>query len=170
MASGKTTVGRLLADRIGWRFLDLDSLVRDRTGLGAGELIRRRGEPVLRATEAAITAELANRSGVVLATGGGWATRPELAAGLGAGTVRVWLRVSAAEAVRRAIADDVDRPLLGDRSRAGEWLARAGSLLGEREPYYAEAEIAVDVDGRSPAEIVGEIVGRLDAMREDDER
>lgn len=170
MAAGKTTVGRLLARRTGRRFLDLDDLVTERAGLTPAELIRERGEPALRALEAELTAELAGRSGVVLATGGGWGSDPGHPAGLGPDTVRIWLRVSAAEAVRRAAADNVDRPMLGDAADPEARLARARSLLARREAGYAAAELVVDVEDRQPGEVVEEIIRRLAGTWEDDER
>jgi shikimate kinase len=167
MAAGKSSVGRSLAGRLGWDLLDFDDLVLHRTGLSAGELIRAQGEPALRRLEAELTGEVAGRRRVVLAPGGGWATRPELAERLGPGTVRVWLRLSAAEAVRRALAQGVDRPLLGAGEAA---LARAEALLEERSAAYGHAELAVDVEGKGVPAVVTEIVHRLDLEPRDDER
>ncbi|MEJ2503697.1 MAG: shikimate kinase [Gemmatimonadota bacterium] len=158
MASGKSTVGRLLARRLGWSFLDFDETIRDRTGRDAGTLIRTRGEAAFRALEAELTHEAAGLTAVVLAPGGGWVTQPGLADLLGPGTVRVWLRVSAAEAVRRADAEGRDRPLLGP---AAGRLERAAELIRRREPLYSAAELAVDVDGKDPEAVVEAIVRGL---------
>lgn len=155
MAAGKSTVGRRLAARLGWEFVDFDDAVLARTGQTAGALIRERGVGALRRVEAEVTRELAGHRRVVLAPGGGWAANPELAAALGPDTVRVWLRVSATEALRRAAAAPADRPLLGPTPRDVE------RLLREREPHYAAAELAVDVDGREPDAVVDEILRRL---------
>jgi shikimate kinase len=178
MAAGKSTVGRLLADELGWEFVDFDDLVRGRTGLPAGSLIRERGEASLRALESELTDELAGRRDVVLAPGGGWATRPELSGRLGPGTVRIWLRVSAAEAVRRASVQGEDRPLLGhgddegvgDEADGDESLRRAEALLAEREPLYAAAEAVVDVDGKEPETVALEILRHTGLKQGDDER
>lgn len=174
MAAGKTTVGELLADRIGWRFIDFDREIGERTGLSAGRLIRERGEAALRDLEAELTAEIAGVGEVVLAPGGGWVTRPELAARLGSGTVMVWLRIGVDEAVRRAadqaeaaVGDRIDRPLLGPPNGRRE---RARELLESREPLYARAEVVVDVEDREPDVVVNEIVRRLGLHGEADER
>ncbi len=167
MAAGKTTVGRRLADRLDWAFVDLDGLIEERTGRTPGRLIREDGEAAFRRLEAELTDELSGRTRVVLAPGGGWVTRPELAERLGPGTVRVWLRVSPAEAVQRAESDPVDRPLLGRRDGR---LERATALLAAREPYYRRAEITMDVDDKAPSRVVEEILDRLGRDREDDER
>lgn len=166
MAAGKSTVGPLLADRLGWRFIDFDSRIEEQTGLTPGELIRARGEAAFRQLEAAVTDELAGVDRVVLAPGGGWATRPDLVDRLGAGTVRVWLRVTAAEAIRRAVADEVDRPLLGPSEGRAE---RAAALLRSREASYARSEVVVNVDDRGPAVVVDEILRRLASRQEGDE-
>lgn len=156
MGAGKSTVGRLLAERIGWEFVDLDGLVERTTGRTPGEIIREDGVAGFRAVEAALMAEQERRRRVVIAPGGGWALQRERAEDP-PGTLRVWLRVTAAEAVRRAEADAVDRPLLGPPEGRVE---RAQALLDSREPRYAEAEIVVDVDGRDPRSVVDEIVRR----------
>lgn len=167
MAAGKSTVGALLAERLGWRFVDFDRRILARTGLDPGRLIRERGEAAFRELEAAVTEDVAGADEVVLAPGGGWVTRPDLVERLGPGTVRVWLRVSLDEALRRARADDTDRPLLGPIEGRAE---RAAALLRAREPMYERAEIVVDVDGREPGVVVDEILRRLAPDGEDDER
>jgi shikimate kinase len=158
MAAGKTVVGRVLARRLGWDFVDLDDAITGRTGRSPGAIIREDGEAAFRSLEAEMTEEVAHRQQVVLAPGGGWVTRPDLTASLGEGTVRVWLRVSPGEAVRRAEADATDRPLLGV---PGERVDRAARLLRERERYYRHAELDVDTDELSPEVVAGEILRKL---------
>lgn len=167
MASGKSTVGRLLARRLGWEFVDLDQRIFDRTGLTAGEIIRERGEDAFREMEAAVTDEVAGSTRIVLAPGGGWATRPELAHRLGDEVVRVWLRITPHEALRRAEGDPIDRPLLGPPAGRRE---RVAELLRSRTPLYAAAEVVVDVDGREPDVVVEEILLHLGMDQESDER
>lgn len=166
MAAGKSTVGAALARRLGWDFVDFDRRIRDRTGRTPGQLIRERGEASFRELEAAVTDELAGATRVVLAPGGGWVTRLDLADRLGEGVVLVWLRISADEALRRAEADPVDRPLLGPPEGRRE---RVLELLGRREPLYARADIVVTVDERDPDAVVDEILRRLGRDREREE-
>ena len=158
MASGKSTVGRILAERLGWDFVDFDHAIAERVGRGPGEVIREDGEAVFRAMEAELTAELVDRRHVVLAPGGGWATQPELVGMLGRGTVRVWLRIRPDEAVRRAESDAEDRPLLGPRDGR---LERMTELLRRRTPRYEESDLIVDVDEKEPGAVADEIVRRL---------
>jgi shikimate kinase len=158
MASGKTTIGRLVADRLGWGFVDFDSEIEQRTGTSVPDIIRRYGEPEFRALEAELTREVADLEQVVLAPGGGWITQPELLEYFGEETLVVWLRISPEEAVRRARADLSKRPLLV----APDPVARARLLLREREPLYRMADVAIDVDGRDAEGIADEIVGMLE--------
>lgn len=167
MAAGKSTVGALLAHRLGWDFVDFDDRIRERTGRTAGELIRERGEAAFRDLEADVTKEVAGRADVVLAPGGGWSLRPDLLDRLGDDTIRVWLRVSPEEALRRAAADSTDRPLLGPAEGRQQ---RIAALLAEREPVYEGAEIVVNVDGREPGVVADEIMRRLAPDQEADER
>ncbi|MGK7311273.1 MAG: shikimate kinase [Candidatus Longimicrobiales bacterium M2_2A_002] len=158
MAAGKTTVGRILAERLAWEFVDFDHAIAERAGRSPGDVIREHGEPAFRALEAEVTADMAGRRHVVLAPGGGWATQPGPVESLGPGTVLVWLQVSAREAVRRAESDPVDRPLLGPEEDRVE---RMETLLRQREPRYGEADLVLDADERTPEDAADEIIRRL---------
>lgn len=160
MAAGKSTVGRMLAARLGWSCVDFDERIRERAGRPPGQIIREEGEAAFRSLEAQLTAELAGRTGLVLAPGGGWGADPARAATLGPGAVRVWLRITVDEALRRAGAEKLDRPLLGE---GPDRHVRARNLLAERERGYAAAEIAVEVNGKSPEAVTDEIVRGLEA-------
>ncbi len=157
MGSGKTTVGGLLAERLGWSFADLDDLIVRSAGLTVAEIFAREGEEGFRRRETeAVRAAAAGRRSVV-ATGGGAACREEnLALMLASGRV-VALAVSAAEAVRRA-GSRSGRPLLDD---SADPLAAATALLSARQAFYARAHLRVETDRRTPAEAAGEILGGL---------
>ncbi len=158
MASGKTTIGELLADRLGWDFIDFDHEIEDRTGHTIPELFRIAGEPAFRALEAEVTEDVAELEHVVLSPGGGWVTQPELLEYFGEETLVVWLRISPEEVVRRAVHDLSKRPLLA----GPDPIARARFLLEEREPLYQLADAVVDVDGLSAEEVaerIAEMVG-----------
>ena len=154
MAAGKTTVGRRLAQTLDWRFIDVDREIEERTGRSIAQWFRDSGEPAFRALEAELTATLLSGERAVVALGGGWAAQPGAFAAVPSGVRTIWLRVSAAEAVRRAAADPVVRPLLA--GEAPDATARA--LLQQREAAYRKAEVRVDVGGRSPDDIVHEIL------------
>ena len=162
MAAGKTSVGRRLAEALGWDFVDFDDIIEARTGASIPEIFRTQGEAAFRAMEARLTDEFGQAHCVVLAPGGGWVTQPDLMDRLGDGSLVVWLRISPEEAVRRALADSVHRPLLA----GPEPLARARLLLAEREPFYYLADSAVDVDGRGIEEIAREIAARVRLLQD----
>jgi shikimate kinase len=157
MGSGKTTVGRLLAARLGWLFADLDDRIVRAAGMPIPEIFAREGEPGFRRRETEALRAAAAERRTVLATGGGAACRDEnLAVMLAAGHV-VALGVSAAEAVRRAGVRS-GRPLLDG---AADPRAAAEALLPAREPFYAQAHWRVETDGRGPAQIADQIVAHL---------
>lgn len=153
MAAGKSTVGRTLADVLGWDFVDFDEEIERRIGMTVPDIFLRLGEPHFRDLEAALTAELGCREQVVLSPGGGWITQPELLDSLCPGSLVVWLRLTPEEAVRRSLEDAVKRPLLA----GPDPLARAEFLMAEREPLYRLADVAVDVVGKAPDEVAWEI-------------
>lgn len=159
MCSGKSTTGRLLAERLGWRFVDLDREVERREGATVAEIFARHGEARFRAAEVEATEEVAGWAGVVLAPGGGWVTNPALLDRLGPGTVSAWLTVSPGEVLRRAAASPGERPLLLGPDPA----AAVRRLLAERERFYARADVAVPTDGRAPDEVVLELERELRA-------
>jgi shikimate kinase len=157
MGSGKTTVGGVLAERLGWSFADLDDLIVRSAGLTVAEIFAREGEEGFRRreTEAVRAAAAGQRS--VVATGGGAACREENLALMLSSCRVVALAVSAAEAVRRT-GSRSGRPLLDG---SADPLAAATALLSARQPFYARAHFRVETDRRTPAEAAGEILGGL---------
>ena len=153
MASGKSSVGRILARRVGWEFVDVDRLIEEREGRSISEIFRTEGEERFRVLEAETTTEVLARRDVVVATGGGWPAREGRMAGLPAGTVSVWLRVSPEETIRRARRRPGLRPLLGGDDPLGV----AKRLAAERDPYYRLATMSISTDLRSPTEVALEI-------------
>jgi shikimate kinase len=156
MGAGKSTIGPLLARRLGWRFVDLDNEIERRTGAPIAQLFRAVGEAGFRRIEAAATQALAPLRRTVLATGGGWMLDPQAVDRIGAPAVVIWLRISLAEARARLARDPGGRPLV-----AGDAGAAVARLLREREPAYARADHIVDVEGRSPAEIVDAVAALI---------
>jgi shikimate kinase len=157
MGSGKTTVGGLLAERLGWSFADLDELIVRAAGLSVAEIFAREGEEGFRRRETEAVRAASSGRRAVVATGGGAACREEnLALMLGAGRV-VALAISAAEAVRRT-GSRSGRPLLDG---SADPLGAATALLAKREPFYARAHLRVETDSLTPDETAGAIVAGL---------
>lgn len=154
MAAGKTTVGRTLAERLDWEFVDFDEEIERRTGLSVPEIFEQEGAETFRALEKEVTEDLADKRRVVLAPGGGWITQPELLEYFDTETLVVWLRITPEEVVRRASRTLSHRPLLAS---APDPLERARALIREREPLYGMADVVIDVDGRGIDELADRI-------------
>ena len=153
MASGKSTVGAALARRLDWSFLDFDVEIEQREGRTVKEIIEMEGEDRFRDMEAALTAEAASAGRLVMAPGGGWITRPDLLGMLGSETLRVWLRVSVDETVRRLREDTIPRPF----KELDDPTAMIAQMLSEREPLYRLADVSIPADDRSVESIAFEV-------------
>lgn len=152
MGAGKSTVGPLLARLLGYRFVDLDREVERSAGRSIRAIFADSGEAAFREMERRVTERLDRAERVVVAAGGGWMARPELR-DRWPDAVRVWLRASPAAVLER-IGDGVpSRPLLDPRDPERS----VQEILRGREPDYARAELRVETDGRSPAEVAAEI-------------
>jgi len=158
MASGKSTVGRLVAERLGWEFRDLDEIIVAAAGKTIPELFADEGEAGFRAREADAVRAAAGLRRTVVATGGGAACREEnLAALLGSGVV-VTLEVGPDEVLRRA-GDPATRPLL---ATAADPRAAVLELQRAREPFYARAHARVETDGRAPEQVAADVLRVLE--------
>ena len=145
--SGKSTVGALLAERLGVPFRDVDAVIVERTGKSITEIFTDDGEAAFRALEEQLTAELLPLPGV-LSLGGGAVLSASTRAALRDHRV-VWLRVGLAQSVRR-VGLDTARPLL-----LGNVRGRLRKLLEERAGLYREVSTQIiDTDSTMPAEIV----------------
>ncbi len=142
MGAGKSTVGRLLAERLGWQFLDLDTLIEERTGLTIAQVIERDGEAAFRRLESQALATALGRKQVVLALGGGVAEilTNRLLLEQTPATLTVFLDAPFAVLVERCLQQEnaAVRPFLADR-------ARAEARYHRRLPHYARiARIRID--------------------------
>jgi shikimate kinase len=161
MAAGKSTVGRRLARRLGWRFIDLDREIERRAGATIAEIFAAHGEAGFRLAEEEATAALPPLDRTVLAVGGGWFLNTRARARFNTQAFIVWLRISPAESVRRLNTSKRPRPLLA----GADPLAAAEALLREREAVYGQADAVVDVDGRAVYAVADEIARMINRPR-----
>jgi shikimate kinase len=170
MGVGKSTVGRLLAERLGWPFLDLDGLIEAEVGLSVSAFFAQAGEQEFRDREEALLARIAGgwrpaaTSGepppVVVATGGGAVLREVNGERMRVTGFVVWLEAETELLVQRALAEGVDkRPLLADADPAN----RLTEILAHRRPLYGmAAHRQIPTGGRPPAAVAAEIIGLLE--------
>lgn len=155
--SGKTTVGRLVADRLGWPFLDADAVLEDRYGRTIRDIFAAEGEAGFRDKETAVLADLCTRTDTVIATGGGIVLREENRRLLKQHGFVVWLAADPTTLLARIQADPTTaerRPAL-----AGGGLAEIEQLLAVREPLYrACADVVVPVGALSPEQAADAIL------------
>jgi shikimate kinase len=156
--SGKTTVGKILARKLGRELVEMDELISTRAGLTIPEIVARYGWSKFRDIEAEITGEVAMLDNIINATGGGIVTRGKNIAKLKKTGVVVWLKASVDTLVRR-IGEDNERPLLVEgRSRRQD----IEITLAERKPLYQKAvDLVVDTGNKTPEEVAEIVMSRL---------
>lgn len=153
MGAGKTSVGRLLARRLGKTFFDCDHEIERVTGVKIAVIFDIEGEAGFRAREAKALAELVKRSEIVLATGGGAVLSATNRALLVENGVVVYLHAAVADLWRRT-RHDKNRPLL----RSDDPLTRLRQLFDERDPLYREvADVVVDTSSQSASSLANRV-------------
>ena len=169
MGSGKTTVGKVLADFLGCPFYDLDDLIVKKAGKTIPEIFAQDGELAFRQLEARLLRQTVEKYGentAVLSLGGGAVTTPASATLLNEKTVCIYLRATLETLLQRLEGQTAGRPLLneipgqaGNDVMPGPDRASVAARLASREPLYEKtAHVIVDTDGLSPEEVADEII------------
>jgi shikimate kinase len=154
MGSGKSTVGPLLAQRLGWSFIDVDDVIEAEAGVPIAELFARHGEAAFREREQATIAHLHTAGDAqVLALGGGAIEHPATRELLltAPGTILVHLEVELATTLARCSGTEHIRPILADE-------ANLASRYQRRLPLYRTAHVSIAVDALTPEEAVDAIL------------
>jgi shikimate kinase len=136
--SGKSSIGRRLAQHLGLEFIDADQEIEAAAGMSIADIFSQHGEPYFRAGEARVIARLLDKGPQVIATGGGAFANLDTRALVSARALSVWLKADVDLLLRRVKRKN-DRPLL----RVADPEAVLKRLLAEREAVYAEADITV---------------------------
>jgi shikimate kinase len=155
--AGKSTVGKLLGDRLRRTFLDFDVEIERRQGMPIAQVFGELGEPGFRELEKKLTAELRELGNMVVAPGGGWIADPETVALIRPPAVMVYLRLRPETALRRLAGAATARPLLNRPDPLGE-MAR---LFEARKDKYQKADIEVSAEIHTPEQVMQEIAQNL---------
>ena len=157
MGSGKTTVGRLLAKKLGMRFVDSDHEIESRTGATVSWIFEIEGEDSFRRREVETIDDLTSQKGVVLATGGGAVVHPENRKNLKARGTVIYLRASVNNILQRTM-HDKNRPLLQTENRR----QKIEELARQREKFYSEvADIIIDTGRPNVHAMIQTIMNQL---------
>ena len=158
MGTGKTAVGKLLAEKLGKGFIEMDALIEKKAGKSIPVIFRDEGEIAFRELEINVTREVAGRKNAVIACGGGIVLNKINIDRLGQECVIVCLAASPAVILKRTATDKDVRPLLAvnDRTR------QVKELMAFRRPYYKRAaDITVNTSRLKPAAVAGRIIEKL---------
>ena len=157
MGSGKTTTGKILADRLGYLFFDIDELIEISEQSEIKDIFSKYGEKYFRDIESKILEKISSNKDCVFACGGGVILREKNMNTILKNSNVVYLKISPSEAIRR-LSDSADRPLLPDKNRD----KKIHELINIRsEKYCKYADIIVKNEGTSPEAAVENIMDRI---------
>lgn len=168
MGSGKTTLGRMLAERMRMPFMDADAVFESEAGMTVAEYFRRHGDAAFRGRELEVMKRLLGTPGPALvASGGGAFCQDETRRHLRKNAVTIFLRVERHELLRRLGGTDVaTRPMLENEN----WRERVTELVLARYPVYEQADAILDIGDETPEETVGRLHDLLRKMEKRGEK
>lgn len=162
MGAGKSTVGAMLAQKLGWDFIDTDAVIETRSGIAISQIFAQKGEQAFRSLEVETIREFMGCQNLVLALGGGAieaeSTRETL--GAFAGTYVVFLEAPLDTLIARCLAQPgaAERPVLADRERLLQRFI-------ERLPHYRSAHLTVLTEGLTPERVATQVVETVERRR-----
>jgi len=160
MGAGKTSVGRHVAEQLGFEFVDTDALIESRTGKTISQIFATDGEPHFRALEQAVVEQLAQRDKAVISTGGGLPANPQNLESLKTHALVVCLWASA-DRIWDRVKNQSHRPLL----QAPNPQERIKELLKTRAPFYRQADVLLHTDNRSQRQVCQQVIQQFRLAR-----
>ena len=158
MGTGKTSLGRMLAFKLGCAFVDLDQKIEADSGMSIPDIFRSHGENYFRQLEHQAVEEVSKRRGIVIATGGGTVKDPSNVELLKNNGLLVCLTCSVDELLTRT-AIKGERPVLDSQHQArGDRRAAIEKILDERRQFYDQADYKIDTTDWSPMKLVDDII------------
>ena len=153
MGTGKTTIGRALAKKLQMRLVDIDEEIEKEQKMSINDIFSRHGEPHFRDIETAMIQELSRDKNIIISTGGGAVLRDENMEALKENGIIFCLNATA-ETILERTGRNQDRPLL----KVENPKEKINELLAYRRPFYERAGIMIETDGKTPLEVVQEIM------------
>jgi shikimate kinase len=167
MGSGKSTIGPILANTLGFDFVDIDKTIEHQTGKTVREIFKNSGEEYFRSLERALIQELLMKEHMVVSLGGGTIADPVNFPLIRASGILVYLK-TAPEQLFRRLHHKSDRPVLvditGDRLSEEALRLRIQELYAHRERFYDQADIVIPTDEHKVGITVDQIVKRLSGL------
>lgn len=151
MGTGKSTVGQMVAERLGWRFVDTDHVIEARAGCTIAELFATQGESAFRQLEAEVCVDLSPQEHTVLALGGGALINPATQAIVSANSLLICLSAALDTLIAR-VGDDPARPLFSADHE------RLAALYSTRAAHYAGLPHHIDTSGITPTAVAEEVL------------
>lgn len=153
MTSGKSTIGPILANVLGWDFKDLDRVIEELEGNSVVDIFNEKGENYFRDVEHSFLQKFSNSKKLILSLGGGTIAFERNLELLSSSGKIVYLK-SSPEMIYKRIKNKIDRPIfrdlvLSENPKPEDFIERINRILKEREPYYLSADICIDTDQTS---------------------
>jgi shikimate kinase len=153
MGTGKSTIGRIVAEDLRFDFLDTDGEIESRTGVTIAQIFAQQGEAAFRNFEAQLVEELASRERIVISAGGGLAANADNLMSLKTHALTVCLWASP-EKIWERVKYQSHRPLLQDPDP----MQKIRMLLAAREPFYRQADVLINTELRSAREVANQVI------------
>lgn len=164
MGSGKSTVGPILANTIGFEFIDLDQLIEKKEGKKIGEIFAQEGEMKFRESERVMLREILTSKSTVVSLGGGTVTNAETLDLIKKNGIMVYLK-SDADHIYKRLRTKSDRPMLRDDSGnlldGDDLMDKIQKLLDTRSPFYEQADIVIPTDDKKIGYTIDELAKKL---------
>ena len=169
MGSGKSTIGPILANTLGFRYIDVDHYIEQQTQKEIVEIFRTEGEQAFRALERKTLQELIEHDHSVISLGGGTVTNEDNYRLVSQSGILIYLKISPSEILQR-VQHRNDRPMLKDANgnplQGQELESRIIELLSRREPYYSRADVIIQADHMRIGMTVDEIMKNIRGLVE----
>ncbi len=159
MGSGKTTVGKAVAKKLGMSFVDLDDVIEQAVGMKISEIFKNFGEERFRDIETEVVKIVSKKKGIVIATGGGVVLRQENIENLKKAGIIFWLTASE-ETIYERVKSCKDRPLLQVENPK----ERIKQLMQKRKPLYEKADVIINTEGLIPEKVAEKIISEYERL------